>query len=67
MPFLPRNQQRQSTEGKFFFALQYNTIQYNKSIYNAHMDPTTLFFTGQMPFLPSNLQRQNTEGIVITV
>ena len=27
MPFLPPNQQRQSTEGKFFFALQYNTIQ----------------------------------------
>jgi len=41
MPFLPPNQQRQSTEGKFFFALQYNTIQYNKSIYNAHMASQT--------------------------
>jgi len=27
MPFLPPNQPRQSTEGKFFFALQYNTIK----------------------------------------
>jgi len=75
MPFLPPNQQRQSTEGKSnldfteardsgwqWHQLGYIQVCTSLQTDNHTSTPSLSFITGRMPFKPPNQQRQGTEG-----